>query len=790
MAFNPHVSVIVVLQNCAEVLEEPLSQLLDISEVPVELIIIDDASTDHTSDVITSLLDNHESDHHYFFPFEDARGRANALNFALEQISAPYIWMVDDLTDLQTGFLKDALDKLRDSRASFLYSGQPPLPEHLHGLINEYENLLVSVEDRHFLWKWFDIPAAERFLNPFWSDRHGLELALRVRNRVEYLHTDPVFSPRETSPAPEMRRNLLYSLLYQPELTTTLREEIFRKIRAEDEVVLDQKRKAWIDEQYQRAVHQVEENRTEEALVTLDAILEIEPENRQVEELKNKVLKRLRRHEEVSEPEEDSEGARDSGGSVEAGPEQAGVGTRQKDIFEEQADETSEPVTEDHHPEKQNEPEAAPTSKKPPEAVVTLIIPTTGDGKPRLEACLNSVQQFCDPDSTRLIVVDNASVDDTSEFLEQLQNESRPGCRVIANSYNQGFGASVNQALEEVETPFVCIMHYDVVLHEDTPAKLIRLLEDSEVDVLAPTAEQAAIEAQQPGKSDAEKEVVESSYVESFMMTFRREVPYRFDEIFGPAYFEDFDFCNQVRSNGGRCGVAVNLTVEHNGGVYLNRMGLTPLDKPYWKNLSTFNRKWNLEPQITDEFAEYDDLTQLALIGEEINVFYPEPHLAEHIRGLLTSEMRTELMESKFTAEALDALIRAMIAVNERELMRRFEEQLADFEINQELCYLLVQFYFDNNIFSRCLKYIDALGPQETFRFSFYRLKIAVAERDFSHAVALLEELMQANPIHPGMLKFAGDIHRETGNQEESEKFYTLAARLDPFRFPKQETME
>lgn len=788
MAFNPHVSVIVVLQNCAEVLEEPLSRLLDIREVPVELIIIDDASTDHTSDVITSLLDNYESDHHYFFPFEDTRGRANALNFALEQINAPYVWMVDDITDLQTGFLKEALNKLRETRASFLYTGRPHMPEHLHGLINEYETLLADVEDRNFLWKWFDLPAAERFINPFWNVRHGLELALRVRNRVEYLHTDTVFATREITPTPEMRRNLLYSLLYQPELTTTLREEIFRKIRAEDEVVLDQKRKGWIDEQYQRAVHQVEENRPGEALVTLDAILEIEPGNRQVEELKNKVLKRLRRHEDVAEPDPDSEGSKESGGSVKEPADPAGAGKRQKDIFEDQVDETSEPVAEDHHPEKQNEPEVAASSQKTAEAVVTLVIPTTGDGKPRLESCLNSIRQYCDPNRTRLIVVDNASVDDTSEFLEQFQKEGSPGCRVIENSYNQGFGASVNQALDQVETPFVCIMHYDVVLHEDTPAKLIQLLEDSGVDILAPTADLTAIEDQQPGRLDTEKEVEETSYLESFMLAFRREDPYRFDEIFGPAYFEDFDFCNQVRSNGGRCGVAVNLTVEHNGGVYLNRIGLTPQDKPYWKNLFTFNRKWNLEPQITDEFAEYDDLTQLALIGEEINVFYPEPHLVEHVRGLLTSEMRTELMESKFTAEALDALIRAMIAVNERELMRRFEEQLADFEINQELYYLLVQFYFDNNIFSRCLKYIDALGPKETFRFSFYRLKIAVAERDFSHAVALLEELMQNNPIHPGMLKLAGDIHRETGNQEESEKFYALAARLDPFRFPIGET--
>ena len=788
MASNPQLSIVVVLQNAAGELEEPLTQLLEIRDIPVEIILVDDASSDHTSELVSSLLDNYGSDHHFFYPLEEPRGRGNALNFAIEQINAPYVWIVDKLENLNTGFLNDALNHLRETTGGFIYHGSPPIPDNLPELIKEHYKLLSLVDDRHFIWRWSDIPAEHRFFNPFWDKFHGLELAIRMSGIVQHQHADPVFEDTPDEPSPTLKRSYFQSLLHQPELTTTLREEIFRMIRTEDEVVLDQNRNYWIEEQFEQAQKQVKEGSPRAALDTLNAILEVDPENRKVEDLKFTVLNRMNRYVEAAEirhrkDREDQAGEQTPSQEITGQEEPEAPGEpQQKEIFQENGGEAAEEETEVHHPE---EPEHEPAPEKPSEPLVTLIIPTAGNGLPDLEACLFAVDQHCDPDLTRLIIVDNASLDDTFEYLEELKKKEFFGCEVLVNSRNYGFGASVNQALEKVTTPYVCVMHNDVTLVDNAPLKLIQLLEHTDVDLLAPTAEYTAIEAQKPRSETVEDEVEETSYLDSFMLVFRSDIPVRFDEEYGPAFFDDLDLCNQVRTGGGSCGVAVNVKVDHKGGSFLSGFGLSPMDKLYWRNQAFFNQKWKLEPQITDDFSEYDELTQLALIGEVINIFYPEPHLVEYIKGLLTSEMRTELMESRFTAEALDALIRAMAAVNERELMRRFEEQLADFEINEDLYYLLVQFYFDNNIFSRCLKYIEALDGKESFRFSFYRLKIAVAERDLSLAVSLLEQLMEINPQHPGLLKLAGDIHKQTGNDEESDKFYLLASQLDPFRFSK-----
>ena len=48
------------------------------------------------------------------------------------------------------------------------------------------------------------------------------------------------------------------------------------------------------------------------------------------------------------------------------------------------------------------------------------MVPTTGVGKYQLERCLNSLAGTVSKSDTELIVVDNASIDDTFDYLDQL----------------------------------------------------------------------------------------------------------------------------------------------------------------------------------------------------------------------------------------------------------------------------------------------------------------------------------------------------------------------------------
>lgn len=782
MASQPQLSIVLVTRNNADQIEEPLSQLLKIDEVPCELIIIDDASTDNSPEVIGSLLENSGHNHAYFFPFEEYRSRGNTLNFALEQITTPYLWIVDRFDNLHTGFLKDALEKLRQTETPVFYTGKPELPDDLHSLIRDHDSLLSSVDDRHFVWKWFELPANERFFNPFWYNRHALEVAIRVSGLVEIIHADMGADDNPLTPTPLMRRNYFKSLLNHSDLTTALREELFRAIRDQDEVVLDEKRNSWIEDQYQRALNLIEEGSPRAALDTLNAILELDPQNPKVEDLKFRVLNRMNRYVEAAEIKHRKERKYTS--------KTEDHGKRDDQPKE---DETGEVVKEsDDIPDESATP-AEDVDSKPDETAqdysqhpITLIIPTAGSGLAELEQCVESINQHCNPEFTRLIIVDNASLDETYEYLNQLKEREFFQLQVITNSRNYGFGASINQALEHVETPYVCVMHNDVTLNDDTPGKLADLLNSSDFKMLGPTTDQAMIEAQFKREAPS-SEIEEARHIDSFMMVFEKDINAAFDEMYGPAFFDNLDFCNQVYETGGRCGIALNHFVNHAGGAFLTSFGLFPDSKEFHKNESYYNRKWNLEPQIPEDFHQYDPISQLALIGEVINVFYPEKHLADYIDRLLTSEVRTELMQSEFFGEALNALIRVMVAINERELLRKFEDQLVHFEIDEELYYILIQFYYDNNIYSRCKKYLDALQGDELFHFTYFRLRIAVAERNMSQSVSLLNKLMEIYPDHPGLLKLAGDIQLQSGNEEEADKFYFLAAQIDPFRFPNKQ---
>ena len=145
MASNPQVSIIVVLRNTAEELEEHLRSLLHFDSVPAEFIIIDDASTDGTPEIVNSIIENESSDHIYYYPFEEFHGRANALNFAIGQINAPYVWVVDQLSGVNRGLPDTLLSELRNREAAASYAGSTSLPDDLHRLIHNCDTLLNSV---------------------------------------------------------------------------------------------------------------------------------------------------------------------------------------------------------------------------------------------------------------------------------------------------------------------------------------------------------------------------------------------------------------------------------------------------------------------------------------------------------------------------------------------------------------------------------------------------------------------------------------------------------------------
>ncbi|MBL7130955.1 MAG: glycosyltransferase family 2 protein [Candidatus Omnitrophica bacterium] len=80
-----------------------------------------------------------------------------------------------------------------------------------------------------------------------------------------------------------------------------------------------------------------------------------------------------------------------------------------------------------------------------------------------------------------IIVVDDGSRDGTREFLENYKDSL---VKKIFHSKNQGKGACIRDALEEVSGDIVIIQDADLEYHPDEYTKLVRLITQNKADVV------------------------------------------------------------------------------------------------------------------------------------------------------------------------------------------------------------------------------------------------------------------------------------------------------------------
>ncbi len=86
-----------------------------------------------------------------------------------------------------------------------------------------------------------------------------------------------------------------------------------------------------------------------------------------------------------------------------------------------------------------------------------------------LELCLQSVQEALNDIDSEIIVVDNASVDDSCKMVK----EKFPEVILISNTENLGFSKANNQGVEVAKGKYVLILNPDTVVGKDTFIKIL-----------------------------------------------------------------------------------------------------------------------------------------------------------------------------------------------------------------------------------------------------------------------------------------------------------------------------
>jgi GT2 family glycosyltransferase len=194
------------------------------------------------------------------------------------------------------------------------------------------------------------------------------------------------------------------------------------------------------------------------------------------------------------------------------------------------------------------------------------------------------------------VVVDNASQDDTI-----VQVRRRPEVQLIANSFNRGFAAAVNQGVAEVGTEFVLVLNPDVSLLTDvscledacsesgTGLATGQLLDESGNPQRGfnvrrfPTASALSFEVlglnrlfpwnpvnQRYRCLDSDHSVAaEIEQPAGAFLMFRRDAWDRlegFDAQFHPLWFEDVDFCKRAHALGIKITFVPSVAAAHRGG--------------------------------------------------------------------------------------------------------------------------------------------------------------------------------------------------------------------------------
>ena len=199
---------------------------------------------------------------------------------------------------------------------------------------------------------------------------------------------------------------------------------------------------------------------------------------------------------------------------------------------------------------------------------VSIVVPVFNNASLTYQ-CLKSILEHTPADLYEIIVVDNASTDDTQRMLRQIEN-----VEIIANSENLGFVGGCNKGSTAAQGEYILFLNNDTVVTEAWLTSLLSTFDEHEevgavgAKLVYPDGrlqEAGAIvwsdgTGWNYGRGDDPQRpeynyVREVDYCSGACFLVRRELFERlggFDARFAPAYYEDVDLCFEIRRLGYR----------------------------------------------------------------------------------------------------------------------------------------------------------------------------------------------------------------------------------------------
>ncbi|MEC0267339.1 glycosyltransferase family 2 protein [Paenibacillus anseongense] len=236
----------------------------------------------------------------------------------------------------------------------------------------------------------------------------------------------------------------------------------------------------------------------------------------------------------------------------------------------------------------------------------SIIIVTTNDQRHHLQNCIDSIYEYT-PEPFELIVIDNASTDDTAEYLKSLTGKIR--YKIFTS--NLGFAGGTNQGLRMARGSNLLFLNNDTIVTKDWLKNMLTCLDSNEkFGLVGPMTNYISGEQllQTNYTSTEEMHHFAANFNQSnpakwhvttrltgFCVLMRREVFERLgylDEGFEIGNCEDDDFGFRTRIMGLELVIAMDTFIHHVGSVSIKALGERRFEEVYGRNLEFYARKW------------------------------------------------------------------------------------------------------------------------------------------------------------------------------------------------------
>jgi GT2 family glycosyltransferase len=243
--------------------------------------------------------------------------------------------------------------------------------------------------------------------------------------------------------------------------------------------------------------------------------------------------------------------------------------------------------------------------------------------------CIDSIKKNTDAPH-RLVIIDNASDDETKHYLEALAKKEGSKALLIRNEANVGFVKAVNEGMRASESKFVCVLNNDTIVTKGWLKEMVAIAESAkDIGIVNPSSNNLGqkLAEGEPVEHYAEKlrqqkgRSVELGAAIGFCMLIKREVLKKiglFDEIYGMGNFEDTDFSRRAVKEGYRCVRACGAYVYHRENTSFGKV--KTFSEDFRRNKEIYEFRWGKPKRIAYVLDSYDANTLMKLEADSVKL--------------------------------------------------------------------------------------------------------------------------------------------------------------------------